>query len=255
VRSENAALRAELERLRTRYQGAVEPPPRTKKPTPEPEPEQFTLAGPSEREPNRSGPPDEALDSVARVLCRMLEERQPGMKWRYYRGELLVPEGMMFFYAHEALRKMWGESPGNPDPPTPPAYQRLTSAERDTVLRSALGRVDEALNDPRACTRRGTSWLPSRSSSTSIFSLRGSTSPWPRTSRMFAARGVAAPKAKQRPWRGPTMRSARPLPDKGSRRAPAAMGTPTIPMVRLAATRAIPARSLRRPYGGVVVKG
>ena len=77
----------------------------------------------------------------------MLEERQPGMKWRYYRGELLVPEGMMFFYAHKALRKMWGESPGNPDPPTPPAHQRLTSAERaerDTVLRSALGRAESA---------------------------------------------------------------------------------------------------------------
>jgi len=96
VRSENAALRAELERLRARYEGAVEPPPRTKKPIPEPEPEQFALVGPGEREPNRSGPSDEALDSVGRLLCRMLEERQPGMNWRYYRGELLVPEGMMF---------------------------------------------------------------------------------------------------------------------------------------------------------------
>jgi hypothetical protein len=114
VRSENAALRAQLERLRARYEGAVEPPPRTKKPIPEPEPEQFALVGPGEREPNRSGPSDEALDSVGRLLCRMFEERQPGMKWRYYRGELLVPEGMMFFYAHEALRKIWGESPGNP---------------------------------------------------------------------------------------------------------------------------------------------
>jgi hypothetical protein len=88
----------------------------------------------------------------------MLEERQSGTKWRYYRGELLVPEGMMFFYAHEALRKMWGESPGNPDPPTPPAYQRLTSAERaehDTVLRSALGRVDEALERSQSLHGQG----------------------------------------------------------------------------------------------------
>ena len=69
---------------------------RTKKPIPEPEPEQFALVGPGEREPNRSGPSDEALDSVGRLLCRMFEERQPGMKWRYDRGELLVPEGMMF---------------------------------------------------------------------------------------------------------------------------------------------------------------
>ena len=151
-------MRAELERLRARYEGAVEPPPRTKKPIPEPEPEQFALVGPGEREPNRSGPSDEALDSVGRLLCRMLDERQPGMKWRYYRGELLVPEGMMFFYAHEALRKMWGESPGNPDPATPPAYQRLTSAERaerDTVLRSALGRVDEALERSQSLHAQG----------------------------------------------------------------------------------------------------
>lgn len=62
--SENAALRAELERLPARYEGAVEPPPRTKKRLPEPEPEQFALVGPGEREPNRSGPPDEALDSL-----------------------------------------------------------------------------------------------------------------------------------------------------------------------------------------------
>jgi hypothetical protein len=45
VHSENAASRAELERLRARYEGAVEPPPRTKKPIPEPEPEQFALVG------------------------------------------------------------------------------------------------------------------------------------------------------------------------------------------------------------------
>ena len=80
------------------------------------------------------------------------------MKWRYYRGELLVPEGMMFFYAHEALRMTWGESPGNPDPATPSAYQRLTSAEcaeRDTVLRSALGRVDEALERSQSLHAQG----------------------------------------------------------------------------------------------------
>jgi hypothetical protein len=79
----------------------------------------------------------------------MLEGRQPGTNWRYYRDELLVPEGVTFFYAHDALRKMWGEDPGNPAPPTPQGYRRLTAAERDerdTVLRSALGRVDDALD-------------------------------------------------------------------------------------------------------------
>jgi hypothetical protein len=148
LRAENAALRAELERLRTRYEGPVEPPPQTKEAPPEPELEQFALVGPDKREREHRGPSDEALDSVGELLCRMLEGRQPGTKWRYYRDELLVPEGVTFFYAHDALRKMWGESPGNPDPPTPQGYRRLTAAERDerdTVLRSALGRVDEAL--------------------------------------------------------------------------------------------------------------
>lgn len=43
---------------------------------------------------------------------------------------------------------MWGHSPGNPDPPTPQAFRRLTEVERDerdTVLRSVLSRVDDAL--------------------------------------------------------------------------------------------------------------
>jgi hypothetical protein len=148
LRAENAALRAELERLRARYEGPVEPPPRTKKAPPEPEPEQFALVGPGKREPDHGGPSDQALDSVGGFLCRTLEERQPGTKWRYYRDELFVPEGVTFFYAHDALRKMWGEGPGNPDPPTPQAYRPLTEAERDerdAVLRSALSRVDEAL--------------------------------------------------------------------------------------------------------------
>jgi hypothetical protein len=133
------------------------------------------------------------------------------MKWRYYRGELLVPEGMMFFYAHEALRKMWGESPGNPDPPTPPAYQRLTSAERaerDTVLRSALGRVDEALERSQSLHAQGHVVAAIGLLKYVDLLLARFNFASPRTSRMFAARGVAAPKAKQRPWRGPTMRSA-----------------------------------------------
>jgi hypothetical protein len=148
LRNENAALRAEVERLRARYEEPIKPPARRRKSTPEPEPEELALVGPGDRVSDRLGPSDEAADSVGEMLCRMLEERQPGTRWRYYRDQQLVPEGVTFFHAHEALRKMWGETPGNPDPPTPQAYRRPTSEEReerDAVLRAALSRVDDAL--------------------------------------------------------------------------------------------------------------
>jgi hypothetical protein len=127
--AENEALRADVERLRARYERPVQPPVRKTKVRPEPEPEQFALVGPGDRERDRPGPSDEA-------------------RWSYYRDQLLVPDGVTFFYAHDALRKMWGETPGNPEPPTPRAYRRMTAAERkvrDTVLQAALSRVDEAL--------------------------------------------------------------------------------------------------------------
>ena len=146
LRDENAALRTELERLRARYEGPIEPPAETKTVAREPEPEPFGLVGPGERE--RHVPSDEALDSVGQMLCGMLEERQPGTRWRYYRDERLVPHGVTFFYAHEALRKLWGQMPGDPEPPNPQAYRRLAPAEHDehnTVLRAALNRVDDAL--------------------------------------------------------------------------------------------------------------
>ena len=146
LQAENAALRAELDRLRARYEGPWEPPPIKKESSPEPEPEQFALVGPGKRV--HRGPSDEALDSVDEMLCRTLQERQLGTRWRYYRDELLVPEGVTFFYAHDALRKMWGETPGDPDPPAPQAFRRLTEAERDErdgVFRSALSRAEAAL--------------------------------------------------------------------------------------------------------------
>jgi hypothetical protein len=127
--AENEALRADVERLRARYERPVQPPVRETKVRPEPEPEQFALVGPGDRERDRPGPSDEA-------------------RWSYYRDQLLVPDGVTFFYAHDALRKMWGETPGNPEPHTPRAYRRMTAAERkvrDTVLQAALSRVDEAL--------------------------------------------------------------------------------------------------------------
>jgi hypothetical protein len=148
LRQENLALRAEVERLRTRYEGPVTLSAPAKDAAPEPEPEQLALVGAGERARDRGAPSDEALDSVGETLCRMLEERQPGVRWRYYRDEQLVPEGVTFFYANEALRKMWGDAPGNPAPPTPQAYRRLTSAERearDAIFQAELSRVDDAL--------------------------------------------------------------------------------------------------------------
>jgi hypothetical protein len=70
----------------------------------------------------------------------------------------LVPEGETFFYAHELLRRMWGEAPGNPDPPEPQAYRRLTPAEqdeRDLVLLAELRRVDETLERSQALHAEG----------------------------------------------------------------------------------------------------
>jgi hypothetical protein len=148
LHAENEALRAEVERLRARYERPVQPPVRKTKVRPEPEPEQFALVGPGDRERDHPGPSDEALDSVGEMLCRILEGRKPETRWSYYRDELLVPDGVTFFYSHDALRKMWGETPGNPEPHTPRAYRRMTAAERkvrDTVLQAALSRVDEAL--------------------------------------------------------------------------------------------------------------
>jgi hypothetical protein len=149
LRAENAALRAELERMRARYEAPpVEAPVRQEKAVRAKEPQQFALVGPGPQGPRENGPSDEAWNSIGQTLCRTLEERRPGSRWSYYRDERLVPEDVTFFYAHEALRKMWGPGPGNPDPPGPRAYRRLSAAEhdeRDSVLRAALRRVDETL--------------------------------------------------------------------------------------------------------------
>lgn len=148
LRAENAALRAELERMRARYEAPIEPPVQKKKAASAKEPERFVLVGPGPRKPEEHGPPDEAWDALGQTLCRILEERRPGSRWNYYRDEQLVPEGVTFFYAYEALRRMWGEGPGNPDPPEPQAHRRLTAAEqneRDSVLQAALRRIDETL--------------------------------------------------------------------------------------------------------------
>jgi len=64
------------------------------------------------------------------TLCRILEARRPESRWSYYRDVRLVPEGMTFFYAHEALRRMWGTTPADADPPEPKAHRRLPAAER-----------------------------------------------------------------------------------------------------------------------------
>jgi hypothetical protein len=158
LRAENAALRAEVERLRARSEQPLQPLVRKRRPRAEPEPEQFALVGPGERKRDRSGLSDEALDSVGEMLCRKLEESKPGTRWSYYRDEEVVPEGVMFFYAHDALRKMWGETPSNPSPPTPQAYRRMTAAEReerDAILQAAMNRVDAALERSQSLHAQG----------------------------------------------------------------------------------------------------
>jgi hypothetical protein len=157
LRAENAALRAELERMRARYEAPSDPPPREKVKSSE-EPERFALVGPGPRKPAGAGPTEEAWDSLGATLCRLLEERRPTSRWRYYGHQRLVPEGMTFFYAHEALRKMWGERPDNSDPPDPQAYRRLTAAEqdeRDGVLQAALRRVDQTLERSESLYAQG----------------------------------------------------------------------------------------------------
>ncbi len=156
LRAENTALRIELERMHARYEAPIElPAPREA--TTVKEPERFALVGPG---PNKSeaGPADETWDSLGGTLCRILEERQPESRWSYYRDLRLVPEGVTLFYAHEALRKMWGEGPANPDPLEPKAYRRMTAAEqdeRDVVLQAALRRVDETLERSQALRAEG----------------------------------------------------------------------------------------------------
>jgi hypothetical protein len=150
------------------------------------------------------------VDSVGELLCRMLEERQAGTKWRYYRNDLLVPQGMTFVYAHDALRKMWGDSPGNPDPPTAQAYRRLAAAERDerdAVLRAALNRVDDALDDLRACTRRDMLSRQLVFSNTSTFCSLASTSLSRRPTRVTANGRTRSTTPSVRPSSRPGLRS------------------------------------------------
>lgn len=156
LRAENAALRGELERMRARYEAPIEPPAPTKAPTAE-EPDRFALVGPGPKQ-SEAGPPAETWDAVGATLCRILEGRRPESRWSYYRDVRLVPEGMTFFSAHEALRKMWGTTQADADPPEPKAYRRLTEAERgeqDGVLQAALRRVDETLERSEALHAEG----------------------------------------------------------------------------------------------------
>jgi hypothetical protein len=148
LRAENDALRADLERVRAQYEVPVDPRPRVEVEGRKPKPERFALVGPEPCAPDEEGPPDEAWDSLGAMLCQFLEEGRPGTRWSYYRDVELVPEGMTFFYAQEALLRMWGDGPSNPNPPDPQAYRRLTPSERelrDVVLDTELRRIDESL--------------------------------------------------------------------------------------------------------------
>jgi hypothetical protein len=157
LRAENAALRDELERMRARYEAPIEPPAPTKAATAK-EPGRFALVGPGPKQ-SEAGPPAQTWDAVGATLCRILEARRSESSWSYYRDVRLVPEGMTFFYAHEALRRMWGTTtPADADPPEPKAHRRLTAAERDeqdSVLQSALRRIDKTLERSEALHAEG----------------------------------------------------------------------------------------------------
>jgi hypothetical protein len=147
LRAENAALRAELERIRVRYEAPADPPVRPEETATDNGPEQIALVGPGLGRLDGDSPSDEAWDRLGPILCRSLEEHDLERRWSYYRDERLVPEGVTFFFAHEALRRMFGRSPEN-DPSDPQAYRRLTASEwgeRESVLQAALGRVTETL--------------------------------------------------------------------------------------------------------------
>jgi hypothetical protein len=157
LRTENAALRAEVERLRRKYEEPPELPAKPKR-AKQKEPEQFALVGPGRPEEGAKGFGDEVWDGLGAQLCRMLEGRRPGSRWRYYRDVELVPEGMTFFYAADALRKLWGPVKDEPEPPVPQPYRRLRAAEqdeRDTIFKDALRRVDEALERSEALHDEG----------------------------------------------------------------------------------------------------
>jgi hypothetical protein len=157
LRAENAALRAEVERLRRRYEEPPELPAKPKR-AKQREPEQFALVGPGARTEGEQGLTDETWDDLGRQLCRMLEERRPGTRWRYYRDSHLVPEDTTFYYAADALRRMWGPLKDEPEPPDPQAFRRLTAAEqdeRDSLFRGALRRIDEELDRSQALFAEG----------------------------------------------------------------------------------------------------
>jgi hypothetical protein len=157
LRAENAALRAEVERMRRKYEEPPELPAKPKR-TKQKEPEQFALVGPGKRTEGEQGFSDEVWDDLGRQLCRMLEERRPGSRWRYYRDSHLVPEGTTFYYAADALRRMWGPLKDEPEPPDPQAFRRLTAAEqdeRDSLFRGALARIDEELDRSQALHTEG----------------------------------------------------------------------------------------------------
>lgn len=146
LRAENAVLRAELDRMRTRYETPVVR--RSERPTAVTKPAQFALVGPKPGKSEKDHRPDGLWDSAGPTLCRILEERTPDIRWSYYRDDRLVPEGVTYFYALDALRKLWGARPGDLDPPIPKGYHRLTATEReerDSVLHVALRRIDEVL--------------------------------------------------------------------------------------------------------------
>jgi hypothetical protein len=79
LRAENAALRAELERMHIRYEAPVDPPDRSKETAAANGPEQFALVGPALGRLEDGRLPDEASDRLGRVSAAASRNTVPGV--------------------------------------------------------------------------------------------------------------------------------------------------------------------------------
>jgi hypothetical protein len=144
LRNDNAALRAEVERMRRIYETPPEPVRREAEADGR---EAIGIVGGGERWA-RLGP----------LVARSQQEADPERRWTYYSDVQLVPEGGIFFYAIDVLRRRWAQSLELTDLREPQAYRRPTAAEADeqhAAFTAQLQRIDAALERSEALHAAG----------------------------------------------------------------------------------------------------